>query len=634
MKKLISIILSISILLLSAPLAANAVDDTIYPTIVVPGYSASCLYAVEDDGEQRQIWGSFEALNIGEVVLKYIAELGMGLTGVFFGSSEKFAKTLSNGLIELLGDIAYNPDGTPVKETVTYPNDPAITNYKYLLDELGGMHAAETEIMSDIADVYGDNGYEYLFSFQTDFRLNIVDAIEGLDDYIDAVLEYTGAEKVNIFAVSYGGQLTASYLNVYGHLGKVNNAVLTVPAIGGAALAYDVISENIRFDEETLFYFLENGMMLEEDINWLMKAHSLGFLDDLLNLVVKYGIRDILGYWGSIWDFIPAEYYEELKSEYLDPAESAELIRKSDIFHYEILPTMNEKLTAAMENGTNIYIVSGCDISAVTGLNVQSDGIIHLNGATGAESSPLGLRYSDGFTGKYTTCTDTAHNHLSPSMNIDASTCYLPEQTWFISGLFHGMTWKDEYTRNLCKKLLFSDELIDVFDFEEFPQFRYSTNVCYTVDFYFGDSVNSTLTSQDTYLTIKNLSDKYRLNILGISSYGTELEFELPLCTILEPGETITFDFNGELPCNSFITTDVCVNYVLIGSITPQGQRNLTFSIMNGENAAYDASKPYSLLKYESDFDKITPDIIVSLLSITGLLDYLRMLFDAFISIF
>ena len=55
----------------------------------------------------------------------------------------------------------------------------------------------------------------------------------------------------------------------------VHNAVLTVPAIGGAALAYDVLSENIVFDEDTLFNFIQNGMMLQEDYDWLVKASQL-----------------------------------------------------------------------------------------------------------------------------------------------------------------------------------------------------------------------------------------------------------------------------------------------------------------------------------------------------------------------
>jgi hypothetical protein len=97
-------------------------------------------------------------------------------------------------------------------------------------------------------------------------------------------------------------------------------------------------------------------MMLEEDISWLMKAQSLGFLDELLNKAIRFGIRDIVGYWGSIWDFIPMEYYDELKAQYLDSEISADLIKKSDKFHYEILSKMSERLQMCVDSGVGIYI--------------------------------------------------------------------------------------------------------------------------------------------------------------------------------------------------------------------------------------------------------------------------------------
>lgn len=634
MKKALCIGLSLILLFISCPLTSFGVRDTSYPTIVVPGYSASYLYAVEDDESLRQIWGSIEGLNIVDVIMNNIPKLAGGLLLSTVGYPEALAKTVGKGLIDILGDIAYKPDGTPVLETVTYENNPATTNYKYLIDEMGSMHAAELEIMEDVAEVYGENGYENIFSFQTDFRLNIVDAIEGLKKYIEDVIEYTGAEKVNIFAVSYGGQLSASYLNVYGHLGKVHNAVLTVPAIGGAALAYDVLSENVVFDEETLFYFLENGMMLEEDINWLMKAHSLGFLDSLINLIVKYGLRDILGFWGSIWDFIPAEYYEELKDKYLDPVESAELIRKSDIFHYEILPSMSEKLIACNENGTNVYIVAGADNPAVTGLYEQSDGIIHLNGATGATSAPMGMRYSDGYQGAKTVCSDISHNHMSPSMSIDASTCYIPEQTWIISGLFHGMTWKDDYVKNLCLNLLFADDSLTVHSDKQFPQFMYSTNICHSVYAEFNNSVPGFVSNNDNSFTVKNLSEKYTMKILSVKCYGADIDFDIPLFKELNPGESIDFACTVNLPESSFVTVDVSINYILVGSITPQGERNLTFTVLNGDAPAFDFGEMYSNAKHETDFENITLDCIEYVFTKLGIFSYLKMVSNCFLAMF
>ncbi len=635
MKRFMSIVLCMILVLTSVSVTATAEETDNYPLIVVPGYSASYLFTTDKNGNERILWGSFEGLNIVDVVLANIDKLLAGLGGVGFGQPQYLAQTLADGANEILGELAYDKSGNPVVDAYTYPNDPAITNYKYLIEEMGSMHAAETEIMADIAELYGENGYENIFSFQTDFRLNIVDAVEGLRKYIDDVLEYTGAEKVNLFAVSYGGQLSASYLNLYGSEGKVHNAILTVPAIGGAALAYDAVSENVRFDEETLLYFIENGMMLEEDYHWLMQAHSLGFLDELINLLISSGLRNLFGYWGSIWDFIPTEYYEELKKEYLDPVESAELIEKSDYFHYEILPSMTEKLQACINNDTNVYIIAGSDSPAVTGMYEQSDGIIHLNGATGAESAPLDLRYSDGYTGKGTNCSDKTHNHISPAMNIDASVCYLPEQTWFISGLFHGMVWKDEYTRNLCTMLLLAEDTVSVHSYKEYPQFKYSTNVCHTVSAAFDYSKDGYWSAEDSKLIVTNLSDKYDLRLLSVNCYGVDADFDVPCGTVLAPHESVELTFTASLPECSMVTADISINYLLTGSLTPQGVRELTFTVLNGEVTEYNTAEPYATAKHDSDFDSMFDcDFITNILIKSGWFDYIRMLINLFVGFF
>ncbi len=637
MKKILSLLLAVTLLsmLLIIPVSAenDAVSD--YPIVVVPGFSSSYLFEQTDDGKAgRMLWGSIEGLGIIDRVLGNIAKIGIGLGAAVFGEPDLFADTINNAIPEIVGDLACNPDGTPVVSTVTYPNDPAITNYRYLIDELDSMHAAETEIMADIAAVYGENGYENIFSFQTDFRLNIVDAIENLRNYIDAVLSYTGADKVNIFAVSYGGQISASYLNVYGHENKVHNAVLTVPAIGGAALAYDIMNEDLRLDEETLMYFIENGTMLEEDINWLMKAHSLGFLDEVLNLIIKGGIKKIIANWGSIWDFIPAEYYEDMKARFLDAEENKTLIEKSDRFHNEILPAMNEKLSGCIADGTNIYIVAGYDAPAVTGLYEQSDGIIHVNAATGAVCAPMGQRFSDGYQGLYTTCTDKSHKHTSPGMTIDASTGFLPEQTWYISGLFHGMTWKDEYTKNLCTMLLFGKELIDVNSFAEYPQFFYSTNVCHAVKLGFVTAPDCRISADDSIVKVTNLSNKYAMTLLSVKCYGADIKISVPLGTKLAPGESIDLTVSGTLPAISNKTFDMTANYILSGDIVFQGERTLTFTIDNGESAEYDASNPYTDAKHETDFDKIIISVIKDILVKTGFFQLVKMLVNCFISFF
>ena len=101
-------------------------------------------------------------------------------------------------------------------------------------------------MMSNVIDRVGA---ENCFVFTCDFRMGAVECANKLKGFVDAVLEYTGKDKVNILAVSHGGQVSSTYITLYGSEGKVNNAVLTVPAIGGAGIAYDALNvPNNGFD--------------------------------------------------------------------------------------------------------------------------------------------------------------------------------------------------------------------------------------------------------------------------------------------------------------------------------------------------------------------------------------------------
>jgi hypothetical protein len=61
-------------------------------------------------------------------------------------------------------------------------------------------------------------------------------------------------------------------------------------------------------------------------------------------------------------------------------------------------------------------------------------------------------------------------------MTIDASTAYMPDNTWFVNGLFHGMTYWDYYSRELMTTLLLTDRITDVYSDPKFPQFKDTTN--------------------------------------------------------------------------------------------------------------------------------------------------------------
>ena len=627
MKKLLSILLSLTlVLLILTPAGAALPDAKEYPTVIVPGFSSYNLYL---DGEK--IW-RLDKDAIMDTVLEKIAQFGRGLGELALQRPDYLADLVGNEMLNYVGKLAMNPDGTSVYDIVTYDQDPAHTQYSYLKKH--GEHVHEYEIMKDVAAKYGSDGNDFIYGYQQDFRRSMVDCAATLDKYIDDVLAYTGAEKVNIIAVSHGGQTVAAYLSMYGQeKNVVNNVLMIVPAIGGAAAAYDLMSETAKIDEETLVYYLENSELLEEDINWLVRANRFGILDDLCNTLVHRYVKQILGYWGSIWDFIPTEYYEDLKTAQLDPAESADLIAKSDYFHYEILAHITETFSACVDEGMNIYIVAGAGMPAVTGLQEQSDMVVTVNASTGAKTAPYGSRFSDGYPQARTVCTDETHNHLSPDMCVDLSCGYLPDRTWIVNGMFHGMTWKEQYCRDLCLKLFFSNERADVHTYAEFPQFRYSSCLNYAVTATLDRSPQWYWSGDDTALTITNLSEKYTLRLISVTVDGVDAAFDVKERTQLAPGESCTLAMRGSIPTVSLTTADITVNYALVNSVTPLGSRTLVFTLANGAPPAYDAAAPYTGAYRETDFDKSVPAGMTKLMERMGIFDFFKMIVNSMLTV-
>ncbi len=622
MKKLVSVITALSVLLcVCTPAFAVAAGNDVYPVIIVPGYSSSQLYCLADDGDKEQVWwiGTDRILNL---VLDSAAELGLDLGKLALGQAGSIAKTLGEATVELLGKLACNDDGTSKNALSIYYSSAEETCSSYLAEKYSdGSFRHEVEIMDAVAE---QTGMENIYNFNCDFRMSVVDCARRLDEYIDDVCEYTGSDKVNIIAVSHGGQVTATYLTLFGDKRAVNNAVLNVPAIGGAGLAYDTLNADFDFDEETLCRFIEHGMMDETDYEWLVKANKLGFLDDILNGYAPYALQ-IIGLWTSIWDFIPAEYYEAMKAKYLDPSRNAAIITASDYFHNTVEPQFTSSLQRCNdEYGMNVSIIAGTGNPVVSGLKENSDGIITVKSSTGATTAPFGQRFSDGYT-----AINGDNDYVSPAMDIDASTAYLPDNTWFIDGLFHGMEYKDSYTAALLFKLLLTDDIENVYSDLDFPRFHASTNVSSAVFASFNSSAEGYLGTGDTSLSIKNLSEKYPMRLLAVTCQGIDLNFSLKNVGRLKCGESVSLSLGGSVPQKSETCVSVTVTYMLIGSPTPVNERTLWFKLTDGEAPDYNENAPYTALDTGSVSDHIS-GFLARFLTAVGLRPFVSILYHIF----
>lgn len=97
---------------------------------------------------------------------------------------------------------------------------------------------------------------------------------------------------------------------------------------------------------------------------------------------------------------------------------------------------------------------------------------------------------------------------------------------------------------------------------------------------------------------------------------------------MLKPGESVEIKFTGKIPELSHANFDLVVDYTLIGSATPLGERLFNFTIMNGEKVKYDAENPYVAANLVSDFNKLLDEDSDRILTKTGSKTFFEMLYN------
>lgn len=476
-KKFLCFFLSITLLFCSVSFSIQAKDETPafewdgHPLIFIQGYSGPKLIRDRGLETEEQVW-TFDPLDVvGNVGLNLFDIIG-SVADYAKGDTAPFIECFRNLTAEWFDNISMNPDGTSKYNISSYPYYIEEANVKYINEEKNGKYLpmTEGEFIEDLSRTIPE---ERIYIFNTDWRRSHLDNCEHLMKFIDEVLEYTGSDKVDLYGMSHGGQLVATYLYYHGTEGKVDNAVMNSPAIGGTSLVMELLGEDpVAFDLNELLRF--GGVMLhtELDLRWLGNILPAEFLNSLLKTAFNEVLLPYVIRFGSIWDLMDTETYVKLRDVYLDPVENAKIIEKADKMHFECMPNMSEGLKKAQAAGVNIGILANYGSHIGTGKEVDSDFIIDTVNTSGATPATFGERFPEGYKQLNTTCTDPTHNHVSPTRTLDASTCYLPENTWFNYEQYHTQTWWDTYTRALLLELVLTDNIKDVHSDPRFPQFE------------------------------------------------------------------------------------------------------------------------------------------------------------------
>lgn len=621
MKRFLCVLVCIA-LMLPCFTTAFAKEKEDNPTILISGFLCSQLYLDYGTENEESIWKAI-AKRSAEYIGSDFSGFAKAFAGMIVGKTDDFGKELGNGAEYILDLFRCNADGSSAYELKHYPNNPETSNLEYMYEN--GLEGR----------LYEKNFCRYLsqqtdpgrvYCFQYDSRFDAITVANQLREFINAVKEYNNAEKVNIFALSFGGLITSTYLTLFESDDAVEKVVMSVPAIGGTNIPDRLFRGNISLPLKDIIMFFETVLEGESNLARIFDSSDSSSLNTVLSFA-SGGFRNALKHWGSIWSLCSADLYEELKNDYLDPVENAEIIRNNDMIQHEIKPEFVSVYNRLIKKGGSVSIICATGSNLVAGGNFNGDVILPAEKVSGAVCAPNGKRFADGYKSVGTSCSNPAHNHVSPSMEIDASSAYLPENTWFVEGQYHGQYFYEEYTRSLVTKLLFTDEIKDVHSSTDYPQFEYSNNPYKSIHAKFNSSPSGYLSKDDNKLIIKNLSDENYMRILAVTPYGIDLDFDISGIGMLEPGEVTELSFIGEIPDKSLTAAQITVSYVEFGSLNMFNVSDFSITVNNGDAPEY--NQEFVNSEFESNLRKALPESVYNFIAKTSLHQSIECIYNA-----
>ncbi len=335
---------------------------------------------------------------------------------------------------------------------------------------------------------------------------------------------------------------------------------MVYPALAGTDAIKYILEADADVPLDDILVFVENLLGSSVEAEKLLNKKYFHYINEF----ASSGLAELAGmwrYWGSMYSLCSNEYYEVLKKEFLDPVKSAPIIKANDIIHYDMIPNLRKIFKKCQTKGIELSIISGSGIQECLGGNDNTDVLLPTKLATGAYCTKYGKHFSDGYKPKCSTCTNPKHNHVSPAMDIDASTAFLPENTWFVERAFHGAYYSQDFTKTLMEKLVLTDDIKDVYSDSAYPQFAYSDNVNLGILFCFDNSRPGYISSDDSEIVIRNLNNVSPIKILSVTASGLDIKFDAIKSLTVLPGKSVKIKYKGVIPEVKAKRTDITVKY-------------------------------------------------------------------------
>ncbi|MGN0521955.1 MAG: esterase/lipase family protein [Eubacterium sp.] len=440
------------ILIFSSATVAMA-KEKVTPVILVHGLGANPIYENPNTKNEKEL----QNLGMGDLPgdILSIPEITTEVLKMATGKKVNTERFLS-GLAEYAQSAHMNCDSDgnpPANEGINNYWTDSLANHKsYYKDATSNEPAIARQLCKSI-------GAKNVYLFNYDWRVDICETAEKLDDYIDIVKSNTGSKKVTLIGCSLGGSVLSAYIDAHKGDKELDRCVFVNPAYMGVDVA-GAYAKDIVFDKTVIKNYLsvmsENA---DDSTQAFLYSFVSGMTDGILDGVIKYmqGIvknekllnrvylevlYPLLGNVPSLWECIPYNTFNKAVKEmsaigFLD--KSSGLYKKISNYH-KVQGRLKSNLKAIKKQGVQVAIFANYGLSGIpitSKSSNQTDSLIDVKYASAGAT-----------VAKYGKTLKSKGKYVSGDKAINAKTCALPDNTWFIKNIGHvGFSYNSKATQ-------------------------------------------------------------------------------------------------------------------------------------------------------------------------------------------
>ena len=445
MKKMLSVLLAALLIFPVMGLFSYAAETVVNVYVI----GSNEIYKFNEDGTRTEIFGD------GEYLSSLLPNLvSPALKGLTTGDWTEYADTVLAGIMPAFEGFTPNPDGTMPENTGV--------RWSWTYDTLAPNNPTTW------------NGIRMrAYMFEPDVRYSPLVLADQVHEYIEAVKRKTGATKINLLSRCEGCSIALAYLMKYekpkGYSG-INSFLIMDGAMNGIGYMDALFSGNVVLPNEPVARWartyqldeltVEEGSTMDKLIAFardlvqaLYETHTLSVLSmpiqSLYDQLKDNTIQPIIkAWWGVSLTHVSCvnEHFEDyltyIFNEPGDAEKYATLIELAKDFHYNVQLHAEELVTELVNKGIPVHFIGEYGFQQYplyedanllgehqTGLREQvfCPGVSTVDGTLSEDY--INARIAEG-KGKY----------ISPDKQVDASTCLLPDTTWFIKNADHVYT--------------------------------------------------------------------------------------------------------------------------------------------------------------------------------------------------